>query len=70
VGGPENLDDPATALSLDCFNGRFHKQLDLGSHKLGQTLVFSSAAFNANVVSIGFILGYVTRKLPLKKIDQ
>jgi hypothetical protein len=29
--------------------------------------VFSSAAFNANVVSTGFILGYITQKLPVKK---
>lgn len=32
-----------------------------------QALVFSSSAFNANVVNIGFILGYVTQKLPARK---
>jgi hypothetical protein len=39
----------------------------LGAANSVQALVFSSAAFNANVVSTGFILGYITQKLPTKK---
>ena len=41
--------------------------LALGAANSVQALVFSSAAFNANVVSTGFILGYITQKLPTKK---
>jgi hypothetical protein len=41
--------------------------LALGAANSVQALVFSSAAFNANVVSTGFILGYITQKLPNKK---
>jgi hypothetical protein len=34
-----------------------------------QVLVFSSAAFNANVVSTGFILGYITQTIHQKKLE-
>jgi hypothetical protein len=57
-------------LALIVLTGVSISNLALGATNSVQTLVFSSAAFNANVVSTGFILGYVTRKLPLKKIDQ
>jgi hypothetical protein len=57
-------------LALIVLTGVSISNLALGAANSVQTLVFSSAAFNANVVSTGFILGYVTRKLPLKKIDQ
>ncbi len=43
--------------------------LALGAANSVQVLLFSSAAFNANVVSTAFILGYVTQKLPVKR-DQ
>jgi hypothetical protein len=35
-----------------------------------QVLVFSSAAFNANVMSTAFILGYATQKLPDTKTAE
>jgi hypothetical protein len=57
-------------LALIVLTGVSISNLALGASNSVQTLVFSSAAFNANVVSTGFILGYVTRKLPLRKIDQ
>jgi hypothetical protein len=57
-------------LALIVLTGVSISNLALGATNSVQTLVFSSAAFNANVVSTGFILGYVTRKLPLRKIDQ
>jgi hypothetical protein len=57
-------------LALIVLTGVSISNLALGATNSVQTLVFSSAAFNANVVSTGFILGYVTRKLPLNKIDQ
>ena len=57
-------------LALIVLTGVSISNLALGATNSVQTLVFSSAAFNANVVSTGFILGYVTRKLPLKKVDQ
>ncbi len=56
-------------LTLIVLTGVSISNLALGATNSVQTLVFSSAAFNANVVSTGFILGYVTRKLPLKKIE-
>ena len=40
--------------------------LALGFADSVQALVFSSASFNANVVSTAFILGYVTRRPPLE----
>jgi hypothetical protein len=57
-------------LALIVLTGVSISNLALGATNSVQTLVFSSAEFNANVVSTGFILGYVTRKLPLNKIDQ
>ncbi len=41
--------------------------LALGGETSVDVLVFSSAAFNANVVSTAFILGYITQKLPANK---
>jgi hypothetical protein len=38
--------------------------LALGAVDSVQVLTFSSAAFNANVVSTAFIVGYITQKLP------
>lgn len=38
--------------------------LALGFGNAVETLLFCSAAFNANVVSTGFIVGYVTMMLP------
>jgi hypothetical protein len=54
-------------LVLIVLTGVSISNLALGATNSVQTLVFSSAAFNANVVSTGFILGYVTQKLPTKK---
>jgi hypothetical protein len=55
-------------LALIVLTGVSISNLALGYANLVQTLVFSSASFNANVVSTGFILGYVTRAPPSKKI--
>jgi hypothetical protein len=41
--------------------------LALGAVNPVETLLFCSAAFNANVVSTGFILGYVTQMSPSPK---
>ena len=54
-------------LVLIVLTGVSISNLALGATNSVQTLVFSSAAFNANVVSTGFILGYVTQKLPSEK---
>ena len=54
-------------LVLFVLTGVSISNLALGVTSSVQTLVFSSAAFNANVVSTGFILDYVTQKLPTKK---
>jgi hypothetical protein len=51
-------------LLLIVLTGVSISNLALGGTDSVQTLVFSSAAFNANVVSTAFILGYVTQKLP------
>jgi hypothetical protein len=51
-------------LALIVLTGVSISNLALGATNSVQTLVFSYAAFNANVVSTGFILGYVTQKLP------
>ncbi len=53
-------------LVLIVLSGVTITNLALGFAKPVQALVFSSASFNANVVSTGFILGYVTRR-PQKK---
>jgi hypothetical protein len=55
-------------LTLIVLTGVSISNLALGYTDPVQTLVFSSASFNANVVSTGFILGYVTRTPPSKKI--
>jgi len=41
--------------------------LALGSASELSVLLFSSASFNANVVSTGFVIGYVTQVLPKQK---
>jgi hypothetical protein len=57
-------------LVLIVLTGVSISNLALGTGNQVQVLVFSSAAFNANVVSTGFILGYVSRKLPQKKLES
>jgi hypothetical protein len=54
-------------LFLIVLTGVSISNLALGASDPVQVLVFSSAAFNANVVSTVFILGYVTQHLPTKK---
>jgi hypothetical protein len=54
-------------LALIVVSGVSISNLALGYANPVQVLVFCSAAFNANVVSTGFILGYVSQKLPAKK---
>jgi hypothetical protein len=53
-------------LVLIVLTGVSISNLALGAENSVDVLVFSSAAFNANVVSTAFILGYVTQKLPAK----
>jgi hypothetical protein len=55
-------------LLLIVLTGVSISNLALGAANSVQVLVFSSAAFNANVVSTVFILGYVTQKLPSKLV--
>jgi hypothetical protein len=57
-------------LILIVLTGVSISNLALGAADSVQVLVFSSAAFNANVVSTAFILGYVTQKLPGAKTDE
>jgi len=54
-------------LVLIVLTGVSISNLALGASNSVKALIFSSAAFNANVVSTGFILGYITQKLPTKK---
>jgi hypothetical protein len=54
-------------LVLIVLTGVSISNLALGFANPVEVLVFSSAAFNANVVSTGFIVGYITQKLPAKK---
>jgi hypothetical protein len=54
-------------LTLIVLKGVSISNLALGYANPVQTLVSSSASFNANVVSTGFILGYVSRAPPLNK---
>jgi hypothetical protein len=49
-------------LALIVLTGVSISNLALGYTNQVQVLVFSSASFNANVVSTGFILGYVTQR--------
>ena len=51
-------------LILIVLTGVSISNLAQGAANSVEALVFSSAAFNANVVSTAFILGYVTQKLP------
>ena len=51
-------------LILIVLTGVSISNLAQGATNSVEALVFSSAAFNANVVSTAFILGYVTQKLP------
>jgi hypothetical protein len=55
-------------LTLIIFSGTTISNLALGYGNAVQTLLLSSATFNANVVSTGLVLGYVSQKLlPPKK---
>jgi hypothetical protein len=54
-------------LALIVLSGMSISNLALGYTNSVQAVVFSLSAFNANVVNIGFILGYVTQKLPARK---
>jgi hypothetical protein len=51
-------------LTLIVLSGVAIGNLALGTTNSLQVLLFSSASFNANVVSTGFVLGYVTIALP------
>jgi hypothetical protein len=53
-------------LILIVLTGVSISNLALGAENSVDVLVFSSAAFNANVVSTAFILGFITQKLPAK----
>ena len=55
-------------LALIIISGTATTNLALGYENPVQTLLLSSATFNANVVSTGLVLGYVSQKLaPHKK---
>ena len=55
-------------LTLIIISGTAISNLALGYENTVQTLLLSSATFNANVVSTGLVLGYVSQKLsPHKK---
>jgi len=54
-------------LMLIVLTGVSISNLALGSANSVQVLAFSSAAFNANVVSTAFIVGYITQKLPQRQ---
>lgn len=55
-------------LALLIISGTAISNLALGYENAVQTLLLSSATFNANVVSTGLVLGYVSQKLsPHKK---
>jgi hypothetical protein len=53
-------------LTLIILSGVAIGNLALGTTNSVEVLLFSSASFNANVVSTGFVVGYVTRVLPKK----
>jgi hypothetical protein len=55
-------------LVLIVLTGVSISNLALGSADSVQVLAFSSAAFNANVVSTSFIVGYITQKLPQRQM--
>jgi hypothetical protein len=54
-------------LALIVLSGVSISNLALGTVNAVQTLLLCSATFNANVVSTGFVVGYITIKLPTKK---
>ena len=54
-------------LALIIISGTAITNLALGYENSVQTLLLSSATFNANVVSTGLVLGYVSQKLGSKK---
>ncbi len=54
-------------LALIIISGTSIANLALGYQNPVQTLLLSSATFNANVVSTGLVLGYVSQKLALTK---
>jgi hypothetical protein len=54
-------------LALIVLTGVSISNLALGYANPVQVLVFTSASFNANVVSTGFILGYITQRHQQKK---
>lgn len=56
-------------LVLIVLTGVSIRNLALEAGNQVQVLVFSSAAFNANVVSTGFILGYITQTIHQKKLE-
>ncbi len=57
-------------LALIIISGTAITNLALGYGNPVQTLLLSSATFNANVVSTGLVLGYVSQKLgPHKKSE-
>jgi hypothetical protein len=51
-------------LALIILSGVAIGNLALGTINSVEVLLFSSASFNANVVSTGFVVGYVTQVLP------
>ena len=51
-------------LALIIFSGVTIGNLALGTTNSVGVLLLSSASFNANVVSTGFVVGYVTHQLP------
>jgi hypothetical protein len=53
-------------LALIILSGVSISNLALGAANPVQVLVLCSATFNANVVSTGFIVGYITLRLPSK----
>jgi hypothetical protein len=53
-------------LALIVLSGVAIGNLALGTANGVQVLLYCSAAFNANVVSTGFVVGYVTQQLPKK----
>jgi hypothetical protein len=57
-------------LALIILSGLAIGSLALGTTNSLEVLLFSSASFNANVVSTGFVVGYVTQVLPKRKENE
>lgn len=57
-------------LALIILSGVAIGNLALGTMNSVEVLLFNSASFNANVVSTGFVVGYVTQLLPKEKEDD